>query len=95
MIVTLVNLKSEIEVKVDGVFFKKFSKRLFEKYFKELKEFESEAHLDNWLIEIESKVVQKQIYFLLSYKSYPSHLLLQKLIDVGIRKEIAKRQGKL
>jgi len=92
VIVTLVNLKSEIEVQVNGIIYKKFSKRLFEKYFKEGKKFESEDQLDSWLVEIESKVAQKQAYFLLSYKSYPSHSLLEKLVDVGIRKEIAQRQ---
>jgi len=92
VIVDVTYLRSDIEVQIDGVFLKKFSKRLFGKYFKDLKEFENEDQVDQWLVEIESKTVQKQAYFLLSYKSYPSHLLLQKLIDVGIRKSIAQKQ---
>ncbi len=92
MLVSSTYLKSDLEILVDGITLKKVSKKLFGKYFKDQKKFESEDKLDEWLIEIESKVAQKHAYFLLSYKNYPSHLLLQKLIDIGVRKDIAKKQ---
>jgi len=92
MIVSSIYLKSELEILVDGIVLKKVSKKLFDKYFRDQKKFENEDELNEWLEDIESKVAQKHAYFLLSYKNYPSHLLLQKLIDVGVRKGIAKKQ---
>jgi regulatory protein len=94
MKVIATTLKDEIILNINGTCLKKFSKKYFYKYFKEQKEFKTIELLDIYLVEIELKVAKNYAFYLLSYKNYPSHLLIQKLIDIGIRKDIAKDQIK-